>query len=192
MLLGKAGAITASSRKIEYDSPSVERPNRLTIQCPPRAPRPHLTTAPATRNATTMSRIVPLAKPAVGVVGPKQAGQDGSRNREHRRRQDRRAPRRRPRRSPRRRARTAARPAPSTRRAARSTTAPPPAPSSRFCATRVRRLAAVVTDEPRRSSPTGSSTSAICCSVRIFFSRTSSMMPRPVFIASAASSVERS
>ena len=36
----------------------------------------------------------------------------------------------------------------------------------------------------------GSSTSAICFSVRIFFSRTSSMMPRPVFIASAASSVD--
>ena len=39
---------------------------------------------------------------------------------------------------------------------------------------------------------TGSSTSAICASVRIFFSRISSRMPRPVLIASAASSVDRS
>src|SRR5262245_47294424 len=69
VLLGNAGAITASSRKIEYESPSVERPNRLTIQCPPRAPRPHLTTALATRNATTMSTIVPLANPAYASSG---------------------------------------------------------------------------------------------------------------------------
>ena len=47
----------------------------------------------------------------------------------------------------------------------------------------------------RRACPviaTGSSTSLICCSVRMCFSRTSSMMPRPVFMASAASSVDRS
>ena len=36
----------------------------------------------------------------------------------------------------------------------------------------------------------GLSTSAICSSLRIFFSRMSSMMPRPVFMASAASSVD--
>jgi len=36
------------------------------------------------------------------------------------------------------------------------------------------------------------STCAICSSVRILFSRMSSMMPRPVFMASAASSVDLS
>src|SRR5690348_8081065 len=40
VLLGKAGAISASSRKMEYDSPSVDRPNRLTIQYPARALSP--------------------------------------------------------------------------------------------------------------------------------------------------------
>src|SRR5215204_1104383 len=69
VLLGNAGAITASSRKIEYDRPSVDRPNRLTTQWPPRAPRPHFTTAPATRNATMISRIVPLPKPAYAWSG---------------------------------------------------------------------------------------------------------------------------
>src|SRR6185436_7453928 len=37
--------------------------------CPPRLPRPHLTTAFATRNATTISRIVPLPKPAYASAG---------------------------------------------------------------------------------------------------------------------------
>ena len=36
---------------------------RLTTRLPSRAPSPHFTTARATRNATTMSRIVPLANP---------------------------------------------------------------------------------------------------------------------------------
>ena len=82
VLLGNAGAMTASSRKIEYDRPSVDRPNRLTIQWPARVPSPHLTTAPATRNAMTMSRIVPLPKPAYAPLGAQQAG-------EHRRRRPR-------------------------------------------------------------------------------------------------------
>ncbi len=64
VLLGNAGAMIASSAKIEYDKPSVDFPKRLTIRCPARVPRPHVTTAFATRNATTMSRIVPLPNPA--------------------------------------------------------------------------------------------------------------------------------
>ena len=63
VLLGNAGAISASTRKMLYDSPSVDRPNTLTIRWPSRAPSPHFTTARATRNATTMSRIVAFANP---------------------------------------------------------------------------------------------------------------------------------
>src|SRR3954468_5982644 len=69
VLLGKAGAINASSRKIEYESPSVDRPNRLTIQCPPRVPSPHFTTALATRKATTIRRMVPFPKPEYASAG---------------------------------------------------------------------------------------------------------------------------
>jgi hypothetical protein len=64
VLLGKAGAISPSTRKMLYDNPSVERPKRVTARCPTRAPSPHFTTARATRNAMTMRRIVPLANPA--------------------------------------------------------------------------------------------------------------------------------
>ena len=41
----------------------------LTTGWPSRAPRPHFTIARATRNATTISRIVPLAKPAYAFAG---------------------------------------------------------------------------------------------------------------------------
>ena len=44
--------------------PSVDRPKTLTTTWPMRVPRPHFTTARATRNARTISRIVPFAKPA--------------------------------------------------------------------------------------------------------------------------------
>src|SRR5262245_60336009 len=69
VLLGKAGAMMPSTRKMLYERPSVDRPNRLTIRCPTRVPRPHLTTERATRNARTMRRIVPLAKPAYAFAG---------------------------------------------------------------------------------------------------------------------------
>ena len=89
VLLGNAGAITASSRKIEYERPSVDRPNRLTIQWPPRAPSPHFTTDPATRKATTMRRMVPLPKPAYAVGRLEQSGEHRGGNGQDRRREDR-------------------------------------------------------------------------------------------------------
>src|SRR5678816_1453414 len=63
VLLGKAGAMSPSTRKMLYDKPSADRPKRLTITCPIRVPRPHLMTDRATRNARTISRIVPFANP---------------------------------------------------------------------------------------------------------------------------------
>ena len=63
VLLGNAGAITASTTKMLYDSPSVDLPNTLTARWPIRAPRPQVTTPRATRNATMINRIVPLANP---------------------------------------------------------------------------------------------------------------------------------
>ena len=80
--------------------PSVDRPKRLTTAVadalrpgrtsPPRAP-------PGTR--ATMSRIVPLANPAVGLRRRQRAGEHRGRHREDRGREDREARRRRPRRS---------------------------------------------------------------------------------------------
>ena len=137
-----------------------------------------------------MSRIVPLPKPAYASAGWSSPREHRAGNGQDRRREDRqRADHHREDRAgeDREQAPRLERSAP---RAARSTTAPRPATAVAACATQRSGAAAVIT---RRACPviaTGSSTSAICCSVRIFFSRTSSMMPRPVFIASAASSVD--
>ena len=193
MLLGNAGAITASSRKIEYDSPSVDRPNRLTIQWPPRAPRPHFTTALATRNATTMSRMVAVGETGVGVLGlsspvstaAAMANTDAVRigsapttTEKIARGEDREQP-------------------PGLHGQLVGRRAPPQTPRRSTIVAALRHEGPAAGGRHHRDGAcpviaTGSSTSAICWSVRIFFSRTSSMMPRPVFIASAASSVERS
>src|SRR4029450_13588120 len=66
VLLGNAGAITGSTTKMLYDNPSVDFPNTLTARWPIRAPRPQVTTPRATRNATMIKRMVPLANPAQG------------------------------------------------------------------------------------------------------------------------------
>src|SRR5206468_4669830 len=47
VLLGKAGAMRASTAKMLYESPSVDRPKREMARCPRRSPRPHFTTARA-------------------------------------------------------------------------------------------------------------------------------------------------
>ena len=52
-----------------YESPSVDRPNRLTTRWPRRCPSPHFTTARATRKAMMMRRIVELANPAYAWAG---------------------------------------------------------------------------------------------------------------------------
>ena len=181
-------------------SPSVDRPNRLTIAVA--AARRRARTSPrrrATRNATTMSRIVAVGEPGVRLGRLEQAGEHRGRDapaptpsesaarrhdREDRAGEDREQPPRlhasalraagsRPQRD--RQRRGAAR-----RRCLRATMRVRAAPSG------------VVVTRPRpcsRHARPGSSTSSICCSVRMCFSRTSSMMPRPVFSASAASSV---
>ena len=69
VLLGKAGAMRPSTRKMLYDNPSVDRPKRLTRRWPIRAPRPHFTTERATRKASTMRRMVPFANPAYAFAG---------------------------------------------------------------------------------------------------------------------------
>ena len=69
VLLGNAGAMMPSTRKMLYDNPSVDRPKRLTSRWPIRAPSPHFTTDRATRKASTMRRIVPLANPAYAFAG---------------------------------------------------------------------------------------------------------------------------
>src|SRR5262245_51050875 len=69
VLLGNAGLITPSTRKMLYERPSVDRPNQLTMRCPIRTPRPHLMIARATRNARTIRRIVAFANPAYAFAG---------------------------------------------------------------------------------------------------------------------------
>ena len=114
----------------------------------------------------TMSRIVPLREPGVGLRRRQQAGQHRGGDREHRRRQDRQRADDDRRRSRRRRARTAATPAASAPRAA----AIHQQRRARGAAVAVRAPrasgAAAGSSSPARPCPviaTGSSTSAICC-----------------------------
>ena len=92
VLLGKAGAITASTRNRLYESPSVDRPKACTTAWPIRSPRPHLTTARATRNAAMIRTMVPLANPDHAAVGRDDASEDRDGNREQGRGQDRQGP----------------------------------------------------------------------------------------------------
>jgi hypothetical protein len=69
VLLGKAGAISASVITMLYASPSEERPKRLTMNRLMRRPSPDLTTACATMNAMTTSSTLVLAKPANALAG---------------------------------------------------------------------------------------------------------------------------
>ena len=69
MLLGNAGAITASVSTMLYASPSDEPPKWLTMNRLMRRPRPDLTTACATMNATTTSSTLALAKPENACAG---------------------------------------------------------------------------------------------------------------------------
>src|SRR6185503_13341902 len=69
VLLGNAGAIMASTMTMLYESPSDERPKRLIARYPSRWPRPHFTTARATRNAMMIKTIVGLANPAYAASG---------------------------------------------------------------------------------------------------------------------------
>src|SRR5262249_25266130 len=69
VLLGKAGAITASVTTMLYAKPSDDRPNRLTMNRLIRRPSPDLTTACATRNAITTSSTLGLENPAKAFAG---------------------------------------------------------------------------------------------------------------------------
>ena len=69
VLLGNAGAITASVSTMLYASPSDEPPKRLTMNRLMRRPRPDFTTACATMNATTTSSTLALANPENACAG---------------------------------------------------------------------------------------------------------------------------
>ena len=86
---GNAGAITASSRKIEYERPRVDRPNRLTIQCPLRAPSPHFTTDAGHQKGHDDEEDGAVAKAGIRVGRLEQAGEHRDGNGQDRSREDR-------------------------------------------------------------------------------------------------------